>query len=86
MTLGDPVDINLNRTGNKSKSYYIGERHNPQFDKPYYVAYGQLSKKEAKEKEKSIYGSMWLTGYSTQQEYESKINELKQNGFSVRIR
>lgn len=50
MTLGDPVDINLNRTGNKSKYYYIGERYNPQFAKPYYVAYGQLSKKKQKKK------------------------------------
>jgi hypothetical protein len=81
MTLGDPVNINLDRkTGRK---WYIGQRDNPQFDKPYFVAYGQLSKTEVKAKEKSLYGSMYLTGFATQQEYESKINDLRNRGFRV---
>jgi len=85
MTLGDPVNINLNKT-KKGRSWYIGTRYNPQFAKPYYVAYGQLSKAEAKRKEGAVYGSMSLTGYATLQEYESRISELLQNGFRVHQR
>ena len=65
------------------KLFYLGERHNPQFKKPYYVKYGQLSKTEAKRKEKCVYGSMYITSYNTQQEYEDKIQELKKDGFNI---
>jgi hypothetical protein len=84
MTLGDVVDLNIGERKKRTKLWYIGARYNPQFDKPYYVAYGQLSKADAKKKEGSIYGSMHLTGYSTQQEYENKIQELNLDGFRVR--
>jgi hypothetical protein len=30
----------------KGKFWYIKERHNPQLDSPYYVALGNISKKE----------------------------------------
>lgn len=69
----------------KAKQYYIGERHNPQFNKPYYRAYGQLGKTAAKQKEKSVYGSMALTGYATEGEYLQKIADLRAAGFSVRF-
>lgn len=86
MTLGDPVYINIGTTvqrKSRTKNWYIGERHNPQFDKPYYRAYGQLSKVDAKNKGKSIYGSMYILEFSSQEEYENKINELRQRGFRV---
>ena len=33
-----------------AKKYYIGERVNPQLNRPYYMVYGQLTKKEAANK------------------------------------
>lgn len=82
MTLGDPVNINLDRkTG---RQWYIGERNNPQLQKPYFIAYGQLSKAEAMKKEYPQYGGMRLTvGFTTLQEYENKINDLRERGFRV---
>ena len=68
----------------KQQKFYIGKRVNPQLEKPYYRAYGQLSKTAAKEKEGSIYGSMTLKSYDTQAEYDAAIAQLKQEGFSVR--
>lgn len=51
------------------KSYWIKERHNPQFDTPYYVACGQLSKSEAKRKGSPLYGSINMLEYKTRAEY-----------------
>jgi hypothetical protein len=62
--------------------YYIGERHNPQFVKPYYRAYGQLSAKDARKKEDCLYGSRCLTGYKTKKEYIAEIERLKNEGYS----
>jgi len=69
-----------------AKLFYIGRRDNPQFSKPYYVAYGQLSKSDVKNKENSLYGSMSLQGYATEQEYNTEIERLKTDGFRVNIR
>lgn len=66
----------------RTKNYYIGLRTNPQL-KSYYVAYGQLTKKDAKAKENCVYGSMSLTSYESENEYQAKIDELKENGFRV---
>lgn len=60
--------------------FYIGKRSNPQLPNPYYKAFGKLTKKEAKAKEATVYGSMYLTGYKTEAEYHSAIEELKQSG------
>lgn len=68
------------------KLFYIGERENPQLKKSYFVAYGQLTKKEVKQKEDCLYGSMSLTPYETKESYENKISELKEKGFSVNMR
>jgi hypothetical protein len=68
------------------KNFYIGERGNPQFKKPYYVAYGELTKKEAKSKQNCVYGSMFLTSYKTKESYEKTISNLKEKGFNVNIR
>lgn len=67
-----------------NKKYYIGQRNNPQLPKPYFVAYGQLSKTAARKKENAIYGSMVLTAYDTQALYDQQIAALMAAGFSVR--
>jgi hypothetical protein len=63
--------------------YYIGRRDNPQLKQPYYRRYGQLSKTDAKKKENPAYGSMSLTGYDTEEEYEKEIARLVLEGFTV---
>lgn len=63
--------------------FYIGQRNNPQLGTPYYKAFGKLTKKDAKAKEQCAYGSMWLTGYKTEAEYTSAIEQLKQAGARV---
>ena len=64
--------------------YYIGRRDNPQLSKPYYKAYGQLTKKEAKAKEECSYGSMILESFDTIEECGKRLDELRANGFSIR--
>ena len=67
-------------------NYYIGERINPQFKKNYFTAYGKMSKKEARKKEDCIYGSMIMASYPTEQAYLTKIEELKNLGYTVYTR
>lgn len=66
-----------------SKKYYIGKRCNPQLKNPYYIKYGQLSVKEAKLKEKCIYGSIHMTSYETENEYKKQIDYLLENNKRV---
>lgn len=66
-----------------AKKFYIKERHNPQFTKPYYVTMGQLSKAAANKRKKSIYGENVMLSYETKEEYEAAINELREKEFSV---
>jgi hypothetical protein len=66
-----------------SKLFYIGERSNPQLSKPYYRSYGQLTKTEAKKKEDCNYGSMYLTSYENETDYNDAINKLIEDGFRV---
>lgn len=65
------------------KSYWIKERNNPQFDKPYYSACGQLSKSAAMRHEKSLYGSNTMLEYKTAEEYEAAIKKFEADGFTV---
>ena len=65
------------------KLFYIGERSNSQLSKPYYRAYGQLTKKEALKKEDCAYGGMNLTAYSTKEEYIIAKEKLYNDGFRV---
>ncbi len=74
------------KTTKRIKLFYIGERFNPQFKKPYFVAYGILSKTAVKEKESSVYGSMSLTPYETEELYNQKIEQLKDEGYNVHVR
>lgn len=64
--------------------FYIGERSNPQLSRPYYVAMGKLTKKEAKARSNPVYGGMRLTGYSTEAEYTSALEALKEEGKTLR--
>jgi len=66
-----------------AKKFYLKERHNPQFKNPYYVACGQLTKKDAKAKEKSLYGDNFMIAYETEKEYNEAIEKLKANGQRV---
>jgi hypothetical protein len=65
------------------KLFYIGERSNPQLRKPYYKAYGQLSKADAKRKENCLYGSMWLTAYETEEQYLAALEQIKESGKTI---
>jgi len=67
----------------KKKLFYLKERHNPQFKKPYYVREGQLSKTEVKKKENSLYGDNYMLSYNTRKEYNDAIEKLKANGYIV---
>lgn len=64
--------------------YYIIERHNPQLKQPYYMAKGKISKKNAKEWNNTIYGTNVLLTFDTEQEYNDKLTELKEQGMSIR--
>ena len=66
-----------------AKQFYIKQRNNPQLKKPYYVAEGQLTKKDAKRKESSLYGDNYMIGYATEEEYKDAIKKLKANGYSL---
>lgn len=66
--------------------FYLGERHNPQFSKPYYVSYGKLSKKDAKKKEESLYGSMYLTAFDTLTELDLEVQKKREAGYTVNVR
>ncbi len=66
-----------------TKKYYIKERNNPQFDKPYYVPQGQLTKKEAKAKTEGVYGTNYMLEYNTEAEYNAAIEELREKGFKI---
>lgn len=64
--------------------FYIGERSNPQLSRPYYVAMGKLTKKESKARSNPVYGSMRLTGYSTEAEYAAALESLREEGKTIR--
>jgi len=66
----------------KNLKYYIKERYNPQLG-TYYVRCGQLTKKDAKAMEKSLYGDNFMMEFSCEKEYENKIAELKRNKKSI---
>ena len=65
-------------------SYYIKERNNPQFKKPYYVAKGQMTKAEAMKVEDGTgYGTNFMLPYKTEAEYNQAIADLRAQGFNV---
>jgi len=48
--------------------FYIKKRNNPQFDSPYFVACGKLTKARAGEIEKTLYGESIMIPYATETE------------------
>jgi hypothetical protein len=68
---------------NKLK-FYIGERHNPQLSKPYYLARGQMTAADAKKGEECLYGSIIMTPYESEVSYNNALADLKANGFRIR--
>lgn len=66
-----------------TKLFYIGERKNPQLNKPYYISYGQLSKTAAKKMGGCIYGSINLTSFDNVVDYENEIIRIKSEGFRI---
>lgn len=59
-----------------AKAYYIKERSNPQLG-TYYVAKGQMTKKEAKACEKSSYGTNRMLKFDTEKEYNAAIEKFE---------
>jgi len=57
--------------------YYIKKRDNPQLRKPYYIALGKISAKEAKKREETLYGTNTVLKYKTKAEYEKAVSNLK---------
>ncbi len=64
------------------KMFYIKERDNPQTG-TYYVAKGQMTKKDAKQAENSLYGSNTMLAFATKEEYDAKLAALKAAGERV---
>jgi hypothetical protein len=69
-------------TSNKKGTFSIGKRFNPQI-KTYYIAYGKLTKAEQKAKSNCAYGSILITTYKNEAEYNAAIEQLKSQGFKV---
>jgi hypothetical protein len=65
------------------RKFYLKVRHNPQFKKPYYVRYGQISKAAAKRREKPLYGEVVMLPFDTEAEYEARIAQLQSEGFNI---
>jgi hypothetical protein len=63
--------------------YYIGQRNNPQLPKPYYILCGKLTDEEVNAMSDPTYGSIELTSYITEQEYNDKINQLRLEGYYI---
>jgi hypothetical protein len=64
--------------------YWIKERHNPQFPRPYYVPCGRITNKEASRKGAAVYGYNRMLEFATEEEYKAKLNELIDAGEEVR--
>lgn len=62
--------------------FWIKERENPQLG-TYYVPCGQLSAREAKRKENSLYGMNIMHGFDTEAEYNARLAKLRANGENV---
>lgn len=65
-----------------NKKFWIKERHNPQTG-IYYVLCGQLTNKEAKKKENSLYGTNYMLPFPDRAAYEARIEELRAAGERV---
>ena len=67
----------------RPKQWYIKERHNQQLG-TYYVACGQMTEREASRWViHSLYGENVMHGFESEQEYKSRIAELRKAGKKV---
>jgi hypothetical protein len=66
-------------TTRNKKFYYIKERDNGQTS-VYFTLMGKLSKTAAARHENPLSGSNVMHGFSSEEEYEAKIAELKARG------
>jgi hypothetical protein len=64
------------------KKFWIKERHNPQSGM-YYVACGQLPQKRAKKMEQSLYGWNFMQGFSSEEAYKARLEQLRKKGERV---
>ena len=55
------------------KYWWIKERDNPQFKKPYFIAYGRITVADAKKLEAPLYGRNYMHKFKTEAEYLSAI-------------
>ncbi len=68
----------------KARYFWIKERHNPQFEKPYFTALGRVPAKEARDHEsKRLYGTNCVHKFASEKEYNEKIAELKAQGLMI---
>ncbi len=65
------------------KYYWIKERHNPQLG-VYFVACGQISTRQARRHEKPLYGMNFMHRFSSKEEYEEKLGQLRADGKEVK--
>ena len=65
------------------RKWWIRQRRNPQLG-TYYVACGQMSQTAANKCERStLYGSNAMRSYDTEEEYQSRLRELRDSGEDV---
>lgn len=65
-----------------AKKFFIKERQNPQTG-TYYSLQGQLTKKEAKKKEDTLYGFNIMHEYPSEVTYNEAIAKLKAIGSKI---
>jgi len=60
-----------------SKQYWwIKERNNPQLKSVYFTGCGKMTIAEARQKEKTLYGSNRMLRFDTEVEYQEALNKL----------
>lgn len=79
------MGMSKSKVADSSKKWYILRRDNPQLPKPYFKVYGQLSKKEANKHLHTPYGSVSMMAFDSKEEMDAKMEELKNDGYSVSV-
>ena len=76
-------EINTDNTvceGGRKMNWWIKERHNPQFTKPYYTGCGQLSKRAARKHEQPLCGENVMIAFTSKRAYLRRLDELRAAG------
>jgi len=66
-----------------AKFYWVKGRHNPQFKYPVFKDMGQITKKEAKSHENTLYGSNYMHSFKTHQDALDFIQQHAQGESNV---